>query len=105
MSVSDAKAGGPGWVESSIVVQGAEGLHARPAIKLSRAARGYSAQILIRAEGGESWVDAKSVAKVIALRVETGKAVLLRASGADAEAALAGLCDLVARDFAEEGGA
>jgi phosphotransferase system HPr (HPr) family protein len=89
----------PVWREASATVHGAHGLHARPAIRFSRAARGYAARIQVRTtdDPGEEgqWVDAKSVAKVMGLQVESGRTILLRAVGADADAALGGLRNLV----------
>ena len=77
------------WVTADIALKGGEGLHARPAIKLSRMARKFASMVQMRVTGEESWVDAKSVARLMGLRADAGKVVQLRASGADAEAAVA----------------
>ena len=92
----------PEWTQTALTVLGAHGLHARPAIRFSRVARGYAARIQICIEGDLDWVDAKSVAKVMGLKVERGRTILLRALGADAEAALTGLRELVEIDMAAE---
>lgn len=96
----------PVWREASATVHGVHGLHARPAIQFSRAARGYASRIQVRTaddSGDEGhWVDAKSVAKVMGLLVESGRTILLRAAGADADAALGGLRELVEVALAAE---
>lgn len=92
----------PEWRETSLTVAGIHGLHARPAIRFSRAARGYAARIQMRVEETDGWVDAKSVAKVMGLQVESGKTIILRASGVDADAALSGLRQLMEQDLAHE---
>jgi phosphocarrier protein len=106
VSLHDSEQAEPEWQEASATVNGAHGLHARPAIRFSRAARGYAARIQVRAvneTGGEApWVDAKSVAKVMGLQVETGRTILLRAAGSDADAALGGLRNLVEVALAED---
>ncbi len=91
------------WRQATLTVVGAHGLHARPAIRFSRVARGYSARIQICVADDARWVDAKSVAKVMGLQVESGRKILLRAAGDDAEAALAGLRQLIETDLAGEG--
>lgn len=91
----------PEWHEGSVTVAGADGLHARPAILFSRKARGYAARIQIRSDNESAWVDAKSVAKVMGLQVESGRTIRLRARGHDAEAALGGLRQLVESDLAD----
>ncbi len=90
------------WVHATITVLGAHGLHARPAIKFSRVARSYVSRVQICVEEDSRWVDAKSVAKVMGLQVESGKTILLRATGADAQDALAGLRKLVEIDLVSE---
>lgn len=104
MSLHDSDHAEPEWQEASATVHGVHGLHARPAIRFSRAARGYAARIQMRTadETGGPWVDAKSVAKVMGLQVESGGTILLRAAGADADAALGGLRELVEVTLASE---
>ena len=103
MTSLDSHTRDPEWTQATLTVLGAHGLHARPAIRFSRVARGYAARIQICVEGDLNWVDAKSVAKVMGLQVERGRTILLRAFGADADAALAGLRELVEIDMAAEG--
>ncbi len=79
------------------------GMHARPAVKLTKLAKKFDAQILIRASDAAEWINAKSVAKIMALRAAHGSMIEFKASGQDAEAAVAALVDLVATDFPDTG--
>jgi phosphocarrier protein len=47
------------------------------------------------------WIDAKSVVKVMRLKVRTGKTLHFHAEGGDADAAVSALRDLVERGFAD----
>jgi phosphocarrier protein HPr len=81
----------------------AAGMHARPAVKLTKLAKKFQAQIAIRVSdaGTIDWINAKSVAKVMAMRAARDSIIEIRAIGIDAEAAVAALVDLVATDFPE----
>ena len=79
----------------------AVGMHARPAVKLTKLAKKFQAHVAIRVEGAADWINAKSVAKVMAMRAAHGSMIETKALGDDAEAALAALVDLVAADFPE----
>jgi phosphocarrier protein HPr len=81
----------------------AVGMHARPAVKLTKLAKRFQAQISVRVEGAADWINAKSVAKVMALRAAHGSMIEIKASGEDAKAAVAALVDLVATDFPDTG--
>ena len=81
----------------------AVGMHARPAVKLTKLAKRFQAQISVRVEGAADWINAKSVAKVMALRAAHGSIIEIKASGEDAKAAVAALVDLVATDFPDTG--
>jgi phosphocarrier protein len=79
------------------------GLHARPSVKLAKLARTFAARVELALGDGGPWIDAKSVVKVMATRAPLGAALLLRAEGRDAAAAVAALVALVERDFDERG--
>jgi phosphocarrier protein HPr len=81
----------------------AAGMHARPAVKLTKLAKKFQAQIFIRASDAAEWINAKSIAKVMALRAARDSIIEIKASGEDAQAAVAALIDLVATDFPETG--
>jgi phosphocarrier protein len=77
----------------------AVGMHARPAVKLTKLAKKFQAQISVRVAGAAEWINAKSVAKIMAMRAACGSIIEIRASGDDAQAAVAALVDLIATDF------
>ncbi len=81
----------------------AAGMHARPAVKLTKLAKRFQAQISIRASDAAEWTNAKSIAKVMALRAARDSIIEIKASGEDAQAAVAALVDLVATDFPDIG--
>jgi phosphocarrier protein HPr len=68
-------------------------------VKLTKLAKKFQAHIFIRASDAAEWINAKSVAKVMALRAARDSIIQIRASGEDAEGAVAALVDLVAADF------
>jgi phosphocarrier protein HPr len=50
-----------------------------------------------------TWIDAKSIVKVMALKLRTGTQIEIEAEGEGAEAAVASLNGLVTRNFDEDG--
>ncbi|WP_193370448.1 HPr family phosphocarrier protein [Pelagibius marinus] len=87
------------WVSDAAVIQDPTGLHARPAVKLTRLAKTFEAAVEIRANHGNNWTNAKSPNKVMKLKAAHGEPLHVRAAGADAPAAVAALIDLLNRDF------
>jgi phosphocarrier protein len=87
------------WVEGSAVIRDETGLHARPAVKLTKRAKGFAAAVEVRSEGDGGWVNAKSPNAVMKLRAGHRTALAIRASGLDAEAAVAALVALVEANF------
>jgi phosphocarrier protein HPr len=79
----------------------AVGMHARPAVKLTKLAKRFQSHIAIRVEGAADWINAKSVAKVMAMRAAHGSMIEIKALGEDGQAAVTALVDLVAADFPE----
>ncbi len=77
----------------------AVGMHARPAVKLTKLAKKFQAQVYVRAAGAAEWINAKSVAKIMTMRAACGSMIEIKASGSDAQAAVAALIDLIATDF------
>ena len=90
-------------ISRSVQLVHAVGMHARPAVKLTKLAKKFQAHISIRASDAAEWINAKSVAKVMALRTARDSIIEIKASGDDAEAAVAALVDLVATDFPDTG--
>lgn len=77
------------------------GLHARPSVKLTKLAKTFASSIEIATADSGPWIDAKSVAKVMAMKVPRNSQLHFRATGADAQVAVTALIDLVNRDFDE----
>jgi len=80
----------------------AVGMHARPAVKLTKLAKRFQAQVLVRVAGAPDWINAKSVVKIMAMRAAHGSTIEIKACGSDAEAAVAALINLIATDFPDE---
>jgi phosphocarrier protein HPr len=85
--------------KGSVVLVHSVGMHARPAVKLTKLAKRFGAKIAVRVDGAADWIDAKSIAKVMAMRAARDSIIEFEASGPDAQAAVAALVTLVARDF------
>ncbi len=82
----------------------AVGMHARPAVKLTKLAKRFRSKIAVRVVGAVDWIDAKSVAKVMAMRAPFDSTIEFVATGADARAAVGALMALIANDFSESEG-
>ena len=91
-------------LRTEVLITHPTGLHARPAVKFTKLAKTFPAEIRLRRAPDGDWVDAKSVVKVMGLKFRTGTMVELEARGEAAEAALAELRALVERDFDETHG-
>jgi phosphocarrier protein len=97
-----ADAAAAGVARAEVRITHPTGLHARPAVRLTRLAKAFpAASVRLRARPGGDWVDAKSIVKVMALKARTGVMLELEAEGEAAEAAVAELKALVERDFDE----
>ena len=81
-------------IEVSVTVRDA--LHARPASRVSQCAAQFSAETVLVA--GERSGNAKSVLSLMALGVEAGSSVALRATGVDAQAAIEALSRVLEGD-------
>ena len=76
------------------------GLHARAAAQLVRLANQFSAEIRLVKDGVE--VNGKSIMGVLMLAAPKDTRIRIRASGPDAEEALAAIGALIERKFGEE---
>jgi phosphocarrier protein HPr len=76
------------------------GLHARASAKFVKVAAGYDAEVQVTRDG--STVDARSIMGLMMLAAGIGSTIEISATGAEAEAALEALCELVERKFDEE---
>ncbi len=78
------------------------GLHARPSVKLTQLAKRFAARIEVATSASGPWTDAKSPVKIMRVKASQGEVLHFKASGADADAAVAALIDIVERKFGEE---
>lgn len=92
-----------GTAEGSVVITHDVGLHARPSVKLTKLAKGFSSTLEIGASADGPWIDAKSIVKVMAMKAKQNSTLFVRAAGADAQAAVEAVISLVRRDFDETG--
>ncbi|MGH6930782.1 MAG: HPr family phosphocarrier protein [Dongiaceae bacterium] len=88
-------------VKTSVTITHPIGLHARPAVKLTKLAKSFAAEIRLRGAPDGQWVDAKSIVKVMGLKLRTGAVLEMEAKGDAAAPALAALQSLVERNFDE----
>ena len=88
-----------GRIERQVQIVNRAGMHARPAAEFVKTAGRFSAEITVEKDGLE--VNGKSIMGVLMLAAEQGSWLRLTASGADADAALDALADLVGRGFSE----
>lgn len=75
------------------------GLHARPAVKLTKLAKKFTAFIQLGLSADGPWINAKSINDVMSAKVPQDTMMYFEASGEDAEEAVAALKKLVERDF------
>jgi phosphocarrier protein HPr len=87
------------WIVGQAVIQDPTGLHARPAVKLTKLAKTFASAIEIRADGGTAWISAKSPNAVMKLKAAHGAPLHIRAAGGDARTAVEAIVALVDRDF------
>ena len=92
------------WLTGNTVITHDVGLHARPSVKLTKAAKGFAAKTEISAKEEGPWVDAKSIVKVMALKVPQHSTLFVRAMGDGAEAAVSAILALVKNDFEDGNG-
>ncbi len=86
---------------ATVTITHPTGLHARPAVKLTKLAKTFQARIRLRRSPDGDWVDAKSIVKVMGLKFRTGTVVELEAEGDAAQTAIEEIAGLVRRDFDE----
>ena len=84
----------------TVAISNRLGLHARAAAKFVKLAAQFTAEIVV-AKGGVE-VSGRSIMGLMMLAASPGTSIEIRSSGADAEAALKALVDLVERRFDEE---
>lgn len=86
-------------VERTVQIANKNGLHARPAAEIVKVSAKFQSEITLVKDGME--VNGKSIMGVMMLAAECGSSLLLRAEGADADAALDALATLIGNKFGE----
>jgi phosphocarrier protein HPr len=85
--------------ERSVQILNKNGLHARPAAEIVKAAARFKSDVTIVRDDLE--VNGKSIMGVMMLAAECGATITLRASGPDDEAAVGAIAELIAAKFGE----
>jgi phosphocarrier protein HPr len=89
-------------VTASVLLRHEAGLHARPAVKLTKLAKKFASKISIAVSPDGPWIDAKSIVKLMGAKTPRDSLLLFRAEGPDAKMAVDALISLVERDFADD---
>jgi phosphocarrier protein HPr len=79
------------------------GLHARPAVKLTKLAKKFASKVGMSTSDKGPWIDAKSIVKVMAAKTPRDTILFFRAEGEDAADAVQALVALVEQDFPDGG--
>lgn len=85
--------------ERTVTIVNKNGVHARPAAEIVKTAGKFASDVTIVRDDLE--VNGKSIMGVMMLAAECGASITLRATGADADAAVDALAQLVAAKFGE----
>lgn len=85
--------------EITVLLENAEGLHARPAAILAKAAGQYQSKIEIKAKGQTK--NAKSIMGILSLSLEKGDEIQIVADGADEAQAADSIKALFSSQFAD----
>lgn len=75
------------------------GLHARPSIKVTQLAKRFQSQVWVASSEEGPWIDAKSIARVMAMKTPSQTRLFFAAEGDDANDAVGALVSLVDSDF------
>ena len=87
-------------VSRTVGVCNQRGLHARASAKFVKLASSFESEVRVTRDGVT--VDARSIMGLLMLGAGNGCDVLIEGEGADAEAAVAALAELVERKFDED---
>lgn len=86
-------------MEKTVVIKNATGLHARPAGMFVKKASEFTSTIELIAKG--KTVNAKSIMGIMSLGLGQGAEIVIKADGADQEAAVEALAELIESGFGE----
>ena len=101
MTSEPLKAAAVSQARSSAVLTHKGGLHARPAIKLTQLAKRFGCAVWIALAEHGPWTDAKSIARVMAMKTPHMATLFFLARGDGADEATNALAKLVESDFAD----
>jgi phosphotransferase system HPr (HPr) family protein len=87
------------WVQREVRIANAQGLHARPVMRFVDLAGRFNATIVVCK--GAQQVDGKSPMELMLLEATQGTALIVKARGKDASAAVDALAGLIASGFDE----
>lgn len=87
-------------IERSVRILNRNGLHARPAAEVVKAAAKFKSEITIVRDDLE--VNGKSIMGVMMLAAEFGATLTIRANGPDAQQAVDAIAGLIAQKFGEK---
>ncbi len=87
-------------VRRTVEVVNKRGLHARASAKFVKLAADFDAEVTVSRDGQS--VDARSIMGLMMLGAGPGSIIELSAEGAEAQAAIDALCELVASRFDED---
>ncbi len=103
MSDGDGRDPGPDGVEPirrTVTIRNKRGLHARAAARFVKLAYAFDAEVMVAKNGAA--VSGRSIMGLMMLAAGPGTAIELRATGPDAERAVAALAELISGGFDEE---
>jgi phosphocarrier protein len=89
-----------GTISRSVEILNKRGLHARASAKFVKLASGFEAEVRVSKDG--QTVDARSIMGLMMLAAGPGCCIDIEAQGADAQAAVAALEQLVTAKFDED---
>jgi phosphocarrier protein len=95
--MSDAQSAPPLSVRRTAVIVNTYGLHMRPSTRFVKLAGSFQSQVWLHFKDNRA--NGKSILEMTGLAAECGETVEIEAIGADAEAAVDALCELVAAGF------
>jgi len=86
--------------ETSVEITNERGLHARASAKFVKLAATFDAEVTVAREG--QTVDARSIMGLMMLAAGPGSYIVIHAEGAEAQAAVDALAELVTNRFEED---
>ena len=83
----------------AVTITDPTGLHARPAVKLTKLAKKFDARIELCVDGQQNWINAKSPNAVMKMKAGHNEPLHVRASGEKAAESVEQIIALINRDF------